>query len=224
MMNYIIGCGGVGTLLMQPLVRSIKDGITIVDGDKFEKKNLDRQIFNEKDIGKNKAEAMASLYPGVKAIPEYFHTGMNIPFSNQDTLWCCADNHAARKAVLETCDNYGCIAIIGANEYMDAEAYYYEKRMRGTENDPRIFYPDILDSHAGDPLSVEGCIQRAIENPQHVIANNTAADLMLQLHRFYTQQRPNMPDDTRPLWPVHHLSSIYRTLTHKIGDKKCQSK
>ncbi len=48
---YIIGAGGVGSWLTPAMCMLIKpEDITIVDGDKLEDKNLNRQLFNEEDI------------------------------------------------------------------------------------------------------------------------------------------------------------------------------
>ena len=47
----ILGCGGIGSLLAYNLVSSGLINISLVDFDKIEESNLNRQIlFNKKDI------------------------------------------------------------------------------------------------------------------------------------------------------------------------------
>lgn len=216
--HYVIGVGGTGSWLVPKLAKLSKK-ITLIDGDTLETKNLDRQLFQTSDIGKNKAVALAAKY-GCKAIPEYFHSQMNLRLNPNDLLWCCVDNHTGRREVLDMCDTNACIAIIGANEYTDAEAYYYEPAFRGTKKDPRVFYPAINTDMADDPRRPEGCTGHIAElNPQLVLANDWASGLMLQLFWFYTQTRPTLPEDTAPHWPVHQRVSAYKFETIKQGEK-----
>jgi len=52
----LVGLGGVGGTALEALVRTGFQHFTIIDGDKVEPSNLNRQIlFNENDIGKEKA-------------------------------------------------------------------------------------------------------------------------------------------------------------------------
>lgn len=83
----MVGAGGTGGHLVSNLVRmvSIKNesrdsrnrhSVTIIDGDNLEEKNLLRQNFTHKDIGKNKAEVLANRYgraygETVGYVPEY---------------------------------------------------------------------------------------------------------------------------------------------------------
>lgn len=88
----VIGAGGTGAYLMRDLVRIIalenertsrfrpeqktNHTITLIDGDIIEEKNLSRQNFVRQDIGKNKADVIASRYGrafglAVNVIPEF---------------------------------------------------------------------------------------------------------------------------------------------------------
>lgn len=54
---YVIGAGGLGSSLLLYLAAAGMGEITIIDGDVVQLNNLQRQvIFNEKDLGCNKAE------------------------------------------------------------------------------------------------------------------------------------------------------------------------
>ena len=60
----VIGMGGVGSYLINPLARYLdtlkgeeNHCLILVDGDKYEPKNMTRQDVSEDDIGANKAVA-----------------------------------------------------------------------------------------------------------------------------------------------------------------------
>ena len=66
----VIGTGGTGTMLLPQMCRYLNSiaehapygkciTIALIDGDTVEKKNLDRQVFIEDDIGANKALVFA---------------------------------------------------------------------------------------------------------------------------------------------------------------------
>ena len=71
-MNYIIGCGGVGSAIVPSfcLLRT-PDEVTLIDGDTIERKNLNRQMFDAGQIGMNKARALAGRY-GCHFLPDKF--------------------------------------------------------------------------------------------------------------------------------------------------------
>lgn len=221
-MHYIIGVGGGGSHLVWPLAK-IKGNtsIALVDGDTLERKNLDRQKFDEADLGFNKAQAMAAKFPGMLFIPEYYHAG-SFWLNRSDVLWCCADNHACRKQVLEACDMYRCRAVIGANEYTDAEAYWYEPSWKDTPNDPRVVYPVILTDDTNDPLRPEGCVEASQRHPQLVLANMLSADMMLWLWHFHTKERPKLEltAETAKFLPCHHTATMWKLGTIRAGDER----
>lgn len=199
---YVIGCGGVGSWLAPALCLLVKpENVVLVDGDRLEKKNMNRQLFNESDIGKFKAVALGDRY-GCDYRGEWYSRG-GISHTADDWLFCCADNNPARVAVLEACDEYNCQAIIAANETTSSEAYYYRRRWRDTGVDPRVYYPELLTVHAGDPRGAAiGCTGEAAEQtPQLVTANATAAALAGHLYvlwglngrKISREMLPNMP-------------------------------
>ena len=81
----VVGAGGTGGYFIPQLVRQraiinknrqVKHTLTVYDKDDIEEKNLTRQNFIQADIGKNKAEVMASRYgrsfaQEVGYVPEY---------------------------------------------------------------------------------------------------------------------------------------------------------
>ncbi len=86
--TMLVGVGGVGSALLQPLAALLADQwraykgsdtptkplLTIVDGDVYEEKNLRNQCIHATDVGKNKAEVAAKMVDGlceVEAWAEY---------------------------------------------------------------------------------------------------------------------------------------------------------
>ena len=207
-MLYVIGCGGVGSWLTPKLVK-LKKPVTLIDGDKLERKNLDRQLFDESDLGRHKSEALAAKYH-CTPVTQYLTPGSLEP-RRSDILFCAVDNHAARKAVLDMCDTFRCAAVFGANEYTDAEAYWYEHDWKDTPRDPRVFYPDILTDTSDDPTRPQSCTGEAADaRPQLVLANDWASGMMMHLYWYHTKERQHYP---REFWPTHHKVSFAKFST-----------
>jgi molybdopterin/thiamine biosynthesis adenylyltransferase len=66
---YVVGCGGTGGYVVRDLARYLATLpyakhiiMVLIDGDEVEQRNLIRQNFITKDIGKNKAEVLAQRY------------------------------------------------------------------------------------------------------------------------------------------------------------------
>ncbi len=219
----IVGFGGGGGKVLPNLVKFVDPlEIIVVDGDTFEAKNVDRQFDAMEYIGWNKAEAAMDLY-GCECLDEFYHSGLDLGMDAGTTIFCCADNFPARKECLITADNLGCTVVIGGNdEGMSAEAYLYNQQMRGTPNDPRIFYPVILTNTGNDPLMPGGCQgDEALEKGgQLVLANYLSAAYMLMLWWFHEKVAPTMDRDTKPSWPVHHNFGLWgATRTIAWGDR-----
>ena len=57
----IVGAGGVTSYMLPALKNSFDLHLTIFDGDRLEKHNLDRQLFRNNQVGEFKARALLSL-------------------------------------------------------------------------------------------------------------------------------------------------------------------
>lgn len=220
---YIIGAGGVTSYFMPAFIKTLahqandKPRIYIVDGDKLEERNLERQLFDKAHVSKNKAEAMVKQYSGeykaLAAIPRYFTVGARIKTGS--LIFGFVDNHAARRAVLSACDRYESVAIIGANEYTDAQAIMYYPAMKDGPMDPRVRYPEILVDTTGDPIRALGCDkEEALEAaPQLAIANMACACYALQMFWFYYFVRPELSEESKKHWPVEHTNNFNKLQT-----------
>lgn len=233
----IIGCGGVGSYLAYPLARLLTHAapgseLVLVDGDVLEEKNLARQNFSSSQVNQDKADAlMQSLMLSgtydenlLDGVGQYFTPGMEIPGNPEIPTWffCCVDNHTARKAVLSEVDSNPLYsAILGANEYTDAEAYFYENSFKDSPLDPRVYYPELasIEPDPDDPLRRRmGCNTDSAlsETPQLVAANFSAANYMLWLFWFHYFE--NRFDIAKESWPIRHSNNFAKFKTSTVAD------
>jgi hypothetical protein len=221
---YIIGGGGVGSWLLPSMCLLEKPGnITCIDGDMLEFKNLNRQLFTEKDIGQNKAKALAQKY-ACKCLESWFSSGL-IDLSPRDWLMVCVDNHRARLEALQECDSHGCQAIFACNETHSAEAFYYRREWMGGPLDPRTYYPEIATDPGGDPRAAAiGCTGDAqANNTQLVSANFMASSLAQHLYVLWAMEVPAMegaPINRLPNRLYANLSRVGCDLISQAEDGK----
>lgn len=222
---YIIGAGGIGGQLLSTLLLTLKQAehqpvVIVVDGDTVEHRNLDRQFFTERQVGVNKAKALVEKagYFSINFVPEYFAEGFDV--LDNSLFFCCVDNHPARRAVLATIDRTSGFGIFGGNEYTDEEAYFYSHVWKGTEIDPRVYYPSILTDQAGDPMTaLIGCTGEAqAAAPQLAIANKMAAAYMLKLFWFYFVESNKLDRESQPVWPIRFSSNFSRCTTARRSE------
>jgi hypothetical protein len=216
---HLIGCGGVGSWLAPALCKlQDPDNVQLIDGDKLETKNLDRQLFKPEQVGSFKAQALAELY-GCKYENEWFSMG-RFPIDRSDWLLVAVDNHPARLAALQECDCNGCSAIFGANETFSAEAFYYRREWRGTPFDPRVYYPEILSDHSGNPMAAAiGCTGEAQrQNVQLASANFTAAALMLQLLSVWRTKASQLRGEALKHLPYKIINNLTKVEVFKEID------
>lgn len=191
----IIGAGGVTSWMLPPFLRTFcltdddtLNKMVIQDGDILEERNLDRQLFDAKFIGLNKAQALAKKYGIKQVIPHYLSTPENIC---NTLLLVCVDNHIARRHALDMCDsNHTNACIMAMNEYFDAQALIYCREWKDTIKDPRIKYPEILTDESANPVSCQGEAQ--ISSPQLCLANLMSAMLMLKLIYMWYVELPDV--------------------------------
>jgi hypothetical protein len=208
-MIVIVGVGGTGGWLCQLLGKTpLKyPVVTLIDGDKIEKKNLDRQLFDLKDIGKNKAERSRKHFRKeieVTIFPEYLKLGsgpayeylMEMPHLD---LFCCPDNHACRNACLVIADrrqdkDLMTSVVITGNETETGSADLYLPIWKDTPLDPRVRYPEIRTSKEGDPLHLSCTGEEVLAyTPQLALYNclTASAGLWLMESYFHTRSFAN---------------------------------
>jgi adenylyltransferase/sulfurtransferase len=108
----IIGAGAIGGHTSYGLVRKGIGCLDIMDDDAVELKNLTRQLFYLKNVGKNKAISLAKnlskegyFDSTLKGYPYRFQEAleMDMDLSRYDAIICAVDNNPTRISVAEYC-------------------------------------------------------------------------------------------------------------------------
>lgn len=191
---FLIGLGGTGSHLAEPLVRLLHyhpngtKKIVFVDGDSFEEKNRIRQLFDHELEGANKAEAVAKRIgiKGVKVVKQFIDKNkcqkLIKKFCRNDERFLiisAVDNHPSRRAIINALDegNYENFVFISpGNSYDSGQVIIYAKENgESLTAHPFIKYPDIENHEGSVPGSGDGCLELAPSTPQLITANASAA-------------------------------------------------
>ncbi|MDD5600014.1 MAG: ThiF family adenylyltransferase [Victivallaceae bacterium] len=195
----VIGLGGIGGMLIGPLCRFLyfsqdKAELVLIDGDKFEPRNGNRQEVGLEGAGRNKAEVwkrrlLAEFKMPILSVTEYV-TPDNVEslIDDGDTVFMGVDNHASRKLVQERCERLRNVVLVsGGNDYCDGNVQIFVKRNGRKLTAPITrHHPEIANPQDKRPDEL-GCDEEAESAPQLLFANLTAACLML--NAFYALQQ-----------------------------------
>jgi len=227
---YLIGCGGIGGWLASALVKTLKkaDVLFLMDGDKLEEKNIDRQLFSPEFIGCYKTDAMKiALEKGarchIESLPEFLGTNELFELKLAKECWVMmgVDNQAARVKALAMCDKVGVNCISASNGYEEAEAFIYKPEWIGTALDPRVYYPEILTDKSADPLKPPCTGEILDTTPQLAIANMSAAAYAMWLLWYWREKYHLITDEqAQGFAPVHVTSSAGRVQYISVNNKK----
>jgi adenylyltransferase/sulfurtransferase len=193
----VIGLGGVGSALVEPLARYLNYNggpkeLVLIDGDSYERRNLERQRAGTEDLAQNKARVHSErLKKNFKSLSVAWHedfvTQDNVAslVKSGDVVLACVDNHATRKLLQDYCQRLREVILIsGGNEFFDGNVLVYVKR-NGRQLTPPIhkYHPEIAfpEDKSPDQLSCEEL--EAAGNEQLLFTNLTVAVLML--NAFY---------------------------------------
>lgn len=205
----IVGVGGTGGNFAKEFARycsfyrknchSIKT--VLIDGDRVEETNQERQPFVAEDLQQNKslilasaindtftdadvisyphyireAEQLHSLFDSVKSYSEFSTSSKSIP-----VIIGAVDNHRARQCLHEFYHSRAdVIWYDSANEFSVGEIVISAK-LNGLEigRDRSWYYPDLLTDSSPAPFELS-CSEENRKNPQHLATNLMAANLML---------------------------------------------
>ncbi len=196
----VIGIGGIGTSLVQYLARylnfsDLKFTLILIDGDNFEMKNKERQIFDR--LG-NKAQVVAEML--TKQFPEMiidsrdeYITLQSVEYLLQDgdIILMGVDNHKTRKIVSDYCKEFDNVLLIsGGNTYTDGNIQVQLKKDGKDLTLPiaNKYHEEISNPQDKSPDEL-GCDQLVASDPQLVLTNLFIASLMLNAFYLYTQKQ-----------------------------------
>ena len=199
----IIGLGGIGSIVADILSRFVAYqmrylcDIVLIDGDEYEGKNNERQLFDEKGVNKNKAVVKATeledrFGSGFIVVDSYINPNNIQILDGCDIVFSCLDNHKARSWV----NNYAktrkdILLISGGNEYTDGNVQVYlRKNNKDITPDLGQYHPEIETPTDKSPeeMSCEELHQEG--SPQLLFTNLTAATIMLQaFYKFFWENK-----------------------------------
>lgn len=198
----LIGCGGTGSHFIAPALAYLhayqlnKDRdwqFTVVDGDHYEYKNLERQLFDPNFVGQNKADSMKEMYGRypVISLPKFIGKD-DIPglIPEESVVFLGVDNYSVRALVIEHAMTLKNIVVINAgNEKSDGSVQLWVRE--GGKNATPILtfcHPEI-EYKSDQDRSAMTCAQAALlpGGEQLILANFSAAQGMLHaLWRYHS--------------------------------------
>ena len=189
----LFGVGGIGSPVAMYLVSSGVGSLTLVDPDRVDASNLQRQIiFRNDDVGGEKVkaahQALASLnaQTTVRTINTVLSgTKLRQEVAKADLVLDATDNFAARFTINEACVNTGTPLVVGAAIRFEGQVMVFT--MRDTSACYGCLYPDLEEREEscaqtgvlGSVAGLIGCIQATEAIKLLLDTGQTLADRML---------------------------------------------
>jgi molybdopterin/thiamine biosynthesis adenylyltransferase len=185
----IVGLGGVGSMLSQSLSRflnysrDIEADITLVDGDSYEPKNLERQEFVAMgDKAEMKYQELSLKFNQIEFdfISEYLDSeNISNAIKENDIVFVCVDNHKTRNLINTYARTLKNVTLIsGGNEFHDGNVQIYIRK-EGVDLTPDLcaYHPEIANPEDQLPSEMS-CEELAQSDPQLYFTNMGVATLM----------------------------------------------
>jgi molybdopterin/thiamine biosynthesis adenylyltransferase len=209
----IIGCGGIAVNLAPALSRLMD--VVLVDGDKYEPKNVTRQFpaLHSKD---NKAKVLKSMIEkhtihNVTHIESFVENAMicnHENWKNIDLIVGCVDNNKSRRILLEIAEIYDIDCILAGNEHEDGEAHAFI---------PNVYNPlDYFEFPDTEPAPWSCNHNKTIEEfPQTPLANIMASSAVF--HIVLSLQKVKKPENAIVFSRLEPLSSTFKRAKELLG-------
>lgn len=185
----IVGLGGIGSILSEKLSRFLnfytaeQIKITLIDGDLYELKNLERQEFS--NFGNKALVKQGELSERFSDIifesQPYFVDEQTVEklIAEGDVVFVAVDNHKARMIIsnfARTLDNI--LIISGGNELTDGNVQIYARK-EGIDQTPDLtmFHPEIANPIDKLPSEMT-CEELSKSEPQLFFVNLGVATIM----------------------------------------------
>ena len=196
----IIGCGGIGSWLLPPLLRFLNaehfaGEIHLWDGDHFSSSNAGRQEFDPGALGLPKAEALVEhfklLFPALR-LREHneFVTDTNDSEAVNESalILSCVDNHPARALIERRAMQLrDCVVLSVGNERYDGNVHVLLRVAGKTLTVPNLErHPEIASAHGGDRATL-GCEDLVAQGETQLLVTNflAAAALLATFHLLW---------------------------------------
>lgn len=190
----LVGAGGTGSHFIAPALAYLHAYQTnqnsawemlVVDGDNYEYKNLERQLFDPDFVGQNKADALVSMYGRypLVSVPKFIgQDDLDALIPEFSTVFIGVDNYSVRALIVDHATKLKNVVIINAgNEKSDGTVQVWVRQNGKNITPPLTFLHPEIKYVSKDDRSAMTCAQAA-EIPggeQLILANFTAAQGML---------------------------------------------
>ncbi len=129
----IVGCGGLGCPVALYLAAAGVGSITLIDDEKIEVSNLNRQIaFKSTDIGKSKSQTLEIVIKDINPEIQVFskkerlnETNILNLFSKMDLIIDCTDNYHTRCLISKYCINFSIPMSFGAAVRQEGQTAFF---------------------------------------------------------------------------------------------------
>jgi len=192
----IVGLGGIGSNLVEPLCRTLAYAnnintpkrVILIDGKAYKERNRERQRFSSLA---NKAETTCDwLRPlfhelTIESKPHFVDSSNILALIREkDIVFLGCDNHATRKLFSDHMSMLDdCLLLSGGNELYDGNVQIYERRHGIDVTPPLIFlHPEIETPKDRNPAELS-CEQLSEAGELQILSVNfTVASLMLNAY------------------------------------------
>lgn len=204
----IIGLGGTGSLLAEPLIRyavsqEILDKVTFMDGDRYEAGNIGRQSFASAYVGTNKAAYSAIKFG--KMFPDYKFDFVDrfigkadlhefIKSGASEATFVCVDNHYFRRIIDEhVCGLRDHLLVVSGNDLMTGQVQTHQ-RVSGaniTKHTVCSKHSEVASASSSEDRSGMSCEQlsQLPSGGQVIAANMMSATIMLSHFISFVENR-----------------------------------
>ncbi|MBZ0205369.1 MAG: ThiF family adenylyltransferase [Flavobacteriales bacterium] len=163
----VVGAGAIGNALLPRVVRWKWEGITIMDGDRVEEKNLERQpLFAPVDIGKPKSEVVAAWLRNMPIAVRVTSRDEFLDAKNAESIIAmhdvvadCTDDAHVKRLLDRTCADHGVALISGSVHGKEAQVIALHVKGEGEAMDRA----DIFQGKLGGEQ--DGCDMRNVPLP-----------------------------------------------------------
>ncbi|MEO8734560.1 MAG: ThiF family adenylyltransferase, partial [Flavobacteriales bacterium] len=160
----VVGAGGLGNTLLPRVLRWRWDGITVMDGDRVEEKNLYRQeLFAPVDIGKSKSEVVAAWVRNMPVAVRLIARDEFIDANNAEALIAmhdvvadCTDDAHVKRLLDRICADYGVPLVSGSVHGKEGQVMV----LHAEGADEEIMRDDIFQGKPG--MEQDGCDMRKV--------------------------------------------------------------
>lgn len=207
----IVGLGGIGSSLVQPLAKFLRYDteeseydVLMIDHDTVEEGNLSRQAFVSSDIHAFKSQVMAEEFESkfsalshskslnVGSVTEPLSKKNIEDLIRDDSITFCGVDNYVTRVLLEKhiCQLNNAIAIFGGNFYHDGDV-----NIVSISDGESVFplytekHPELIEKME-NPIDERSCDEVSKSAPQLVLANQMAAQLMMGA--FYQHVKKNL--------------------------------